>query len=85
MLMCVTVTVTLKIKGLSFLIDARIRTVFRVSEETIDDGSHKLQVMSDRAHGSSEGREVHVQAIGSHNQATRACTTPVLTPPVCNW
>ena len=31
---------------------------------------------------SSEARDVHLQAIRSHHQSTRACTTPVLTPPV---
>ena len=70
----------------SRLIDARIRTAFRVSEETIDDRSHRLQVMSDRAYvhrssESSEAREVRLQALRTH-QFTRACTTPVLTPPV---
>ena len=43
--------------------------------------------MSDRAYvrrssESSEAREVHLQPIRSHHQSTRACTTPVLTPPV---
>ena len=43
--------------------------------------------MSDRAYvrrssESSEARDVRLQAIRSHHQSTRACTTPVLTPPV---
>ena len=35
-----------------------------------------------RSSESSEAREVRLQAIRSHHQSTRACTTPVLTPTV---
>ena len=71
----------------SRLTDAQIRTAFHVSEETSDDRSRRLQVMSDRAYvrrssESSEAREVRLQTLRIHNQSTRACTTPVLTPPV---
>ena len=57
------------------------------SEETYHDTSHRLEVMRDLEHvrrssESSEAREVHLQAIRSHHQSTRACTTPVFTPPV---
>ena len=70
----------------SRLIDARIKTAFRVSEETIDDRSRRLRVMSDcayvrRSSESSEAREVRLQALRTH-QSSKACTTPVLTPPV---
>ena len=69
------------------LADLSQRANVHVSEETIDDRSHRLEVMRDLEHvrrssESSEGREVRLQAIRSHHQSTRACTTPVLTPPV---
>ena len=71
----------------SRLADLSQRANVRVSEETIDDRSHRLEVMRDLEHvrrisESSEGREVRLQTIRSHHQSTRACTTPVLTPPV---
>ena len=37
--------------AVNLLINARIRTAFRVSKETIDDRSRRLQVMSDRCIG----------------------------------
>ena len=70
----------------SRLADFSQRANVRVSEETIDDRSHRLEVMCDLEHvrrssESSEAREVRLQAIRTH-QSTRACTTPVLTPPL---
>ena len=63
------------------------RANVRVSEETCDDRSQRLEVMRNlervrRSSESSEAREVRLQALRTHNQSTRACTTPVLTPPV---
>ena len=67
----------------SRLIDAQIRTAFRVSEETIDYRSHRLEVMHVEvvSHLKLE-KFVYRHALRTHNQSTRACTTPVLTPPV---
>ena len=71
----------------SHLADLSQRANVCVSEETCDERSHRLQVMRDlervrRSNESSEAREVCLQALKIHNQSTRACTTPVLTPPV---
>ena len=71
----------------SRLADLSQRANVRVSEETCDERSHRLQVMRDlqrvcRSSESSEAREVRLQALRIHNQSTRACTTPVLTPPL---
>ena len=71
----------------SRLADLSQRANVRVSEETCDERSHRLQVMHDLEHvrrssESSEVREVRLQALRIHNQSTRACTTPVLTPPL---
>ena len=71
----------------SRLADLSQRANVRVSEETCDERSHRLQVMRDlervrRSSESSEAREVRLQALRIHNQSRRACTTPVLTPPV---
>ena len=71
----------------SRLADLCQRANVRVSEETCNDRSHRLQVMRDlervrRSSESSEAREVRLQALRIHNQSTRACTIPVLTPPL---
>ena len=71
----------------SRLADLSQRANVRVSEETCDERSHRLQVMRDlerirKSSESSEARDVRLQALRIHNQSTRACTTPVLTPPV---
>ena len=71
----------------SRLTDLSQRANVRVSEETCDDRSHRLEVMCQqaairRSSESSEAREVRLQALRTHYQSIRACTTPVLTPPV---
>ena len=67
----------------SRLADLSQRANVCVSEETCNDRSHRRDLEHvRRSSESSEAREVRLQAIRSHHQSTRACTTPVLTPPV---
>ena len=67
------------------LTDLSQRANVRVSEETCDDRSQRLEVMCQqaairRSSESSEAREVRLQALRTHYQSIRACTIPVLIP-----